>query len=47
MNLNTRISVLQMSAVELLTDSNAILRFLADDSSYLPSNPLAKTKFLQ
>ena len=47
MNLNTRIPVLQISAVELLTDSNAILRFLADGSSYLPSDPLAKTKFLQ
>jgi glutathione S-transferase len=47
MNLNTRIPVLQISAVELLTDSNAILRFLADGSSYLPSDPLTKTKFLQ
>lgn len=47
MNSNAKIPVLQISDSEFLCESNAILNFLAEDTAYLPSDKLLRTKVLQ
>jgi len=47
MNPNTRIPVLELGSGEYLWESNAILNFLADGSSWLPQEPLQRARVLQ
>lgn len=47
MNPNTRIPVLELGAGQHLTESNAILNYLADGTAYLPHESLARARVLQ
>ncbi len=47
MNPNTRIPVLELGEGEYLWESNAILNFLADGTSWLPQEPLQRARVLQ
>ncbi|NKB33500.1 MAG: glutathione S-transferase family protein [Pseudomonadales bacterium] len=47
MNPNTRIPVLDLGDGEFLSESNAILNFLADGTYFLPSERLARARVLQ
>ena len=47
MNPNGKIPVLQLDDGGVLTESNAILNFLADGSAWLPEEPLARARVLQ
>lgn len=47
MNKNAKIPVLQISESEYLTESNAILNFLAEGSSFLPASGIGRAKVLQ
>lgn len=47
MNRNAKIPVLQISDLEYLTESNAILNFLAEGSAFLPDSGLNRAKVLQ
>lgn len=47
MNSNAKIPVLQLSQWEYLYESNAILNFLAEGSSFLPESGLARARVLQ
>ena len=47
LNPNTRIPVLELSAGSTLTESNAILNFLADGSEFLPAENFLRAQVLQ
>ena len=47
MNSNTRVPVLDLGTGDYLTESNAILNFLATDSPFLPTDRLARARVLQ
>jgi len=47
MNRNAEIPVLEISQSEYLSESNAILNFLAEDSEYLPDSGIERAKVLQ
>ena len=47
MNSNAKIPVLEINKSEYLSESNAILYYLAEDTAYLPSSNLEKAKVLQ
>lgn len=47
MNSNAKIPVLQVGESEYLSESNAILNFLAEGTKFLPSSGLARAKVLQ
>lgn len=46
-NPNGKIPVLELTSGKCLTESNAILNYLAQDSSYLPNDPWARANVLQ
>ena len=47
MNPNSRIPVLVLANGSILTESNAILNFLAEGSEFLPQNPYLRAQVLQ
>ena len=47
MNSNAKVPVLQISESEFLTESNAILNYLAEGTSYLPDSGIARARVLQ
>jgi len=47
MNRNTQIPVLQIEETDFLTESNAILNYLAEGTRYLPDSGLSRAKVLQ
>jgi glutathione S-transferase len=47
MNPNTRIPVVQLDNGEALTESNAILNYLAQDTHFLPADRLLRARVLQ
>ena len=47
MNPNAKIPVLRINETECLWESNAILNFLAEGTSFLPNAGLARAKVLQ
>ncbi|WNC71093.1 glutathione S-transferase family protein [Thalassotalea psychrophila] len=46
-NPNGKIPIIELSSAEVLTESNAILNYLADNSTLLPTDPLNRAKVLQ
>ena len=46
-NVNGKIPLLELHRGETLSESNAILNYLADGSDYLPSDPFLRAKVLQ
>lgn len=46
-NPNGKIPLLELENGEFIAESNAILNYLADDTSFLPSDKLARAKILQ
>lgn len=47
MNPNARIPVLDLGNGQFLSESNAILNFLADGTDYLPTDPFSRARVLQ
>lgn len=47
MNPNGQIPLLKINETDYLTESNAILNYLAEGSSYLPDSGIARAKVLQ
>jgi glutathione S-transferase len=46
-NPNGKIPILELTSGKCLAESNAILNYLAEDSSYLPNDPWARANVLQ
>ena len=46
-NPNGKIPIIELSSGEVLTESNAILNYIADNTALLPSEPLNRAKVLQ